>query len=124
VGFQPLDPSNATEFLNRIVAVFLSFTHIALPSYSTSIMEDSIVSLSGAEDVRPYRIHVSRARSHRVISKQNRRLTSEQVSSKYLELTRKKLELTRLPRELLLPRSREWDQGTPKSEIEPLIDFW
>jgi hypothetical protein len=46
------------------------------------------------------------------------------VSSKYLELTKKKLELTRLPHEILLPRSREWELGTPKSEIEPLIDFW
>jgi hypothetical protein len=48
----------------------------------------------------------------------------EQVSSKYLDLTRKKLELTRLPHELLLPRAREWEYGTPKAEIEPLIDFW
>lgn len=46
------------------------------------------------------------------------------VSSKYLELTQKKLELTRLPHELLLPKAREWEFGTPKSEIEPLIDFW
>lgn len=48
----------------------------------------------------------------------------EQVSSKYLDLTRKKLELTRLPHELLLPKAREWEYGTPKAEIEPLIDFW
>jgi hypothetical protein len=46
------------------------------------------------------------------------------VSSKYLDLTRKKLELTRLPHELLLPKAREWEYGTPKAEIEPLIDFW
>jgi hypothetical protein len=39
-------------------------------------------------------------------------------------LTRKKLELTRLPHELLLPPEREWENGTPKSEIEPLIDYW
>ncbi|PMD52871.1 alpha/beta-hydrolase, partial [Hyaloscypha bicolor E] len=55
------------------------------------------------EEIRPYKIH---------------------VSSKYLDLTRKKLELTRLPHELLLPRAREWEYGTPKAEIEPLIDFW
>ncbi|KAH7396353.1 Alpha/Beta hydrolase protein [Pyrenochaeta sp. MPI-SDFR-AT-0127] len=46
------------------------------------------------------------------------------VSAKYLELTKKKLELTRLPRELELPEQRSWDQGTPKSVLEPLLDFW
>jgi hypothetical protein len=53
------------------------------------------------------------------------------VSSKYLDLTKKKLELTRLPHELLVSTTRkrargngEWDYGTPKREIEPLIDFW
>jgi hypothetical protein len=29
-----------------------------------------------------------------------------------------------LPHELLLPKAREWEYGTPKAEIEPLIDFW
>lgn len=46
------------------------------------------------------------------------------MSSKYLDLTKKKLELTRLPHELLVPSGREWEFGTSKSEIEPLIDFW
>ena len=53
-----------------------------------------------------------------------RSLTSKQVSAKYLELTKKKLELTRLPRELELPDERIWEQGTPKSVLEPLLDFW
>ncbi|CZS89543.1 related to epoxide hydrolase [Rhynchosporium graminicola] len=68
-------------------------------------MESSIASLHGAEneEIKPYKIH---------------------VSTKYLDLTKKKLELTRLPHEVLLPRDREWEDGTPKSEIEPLIDFW
>ncbi|PVH79575.1 alpha/beta-hydrolase [Cadophora sp. DSE1049] len=68
-------------------------------------MENSIASLHAAEseEIKPYKIH---------------------VSSKYLDLTKKKLELTRLPHEVLLPRAREWELGTPKSEIEPLIDFW
>lgn len=66
-------------------------------------MENSTASIGMGEEVRAYKIH---------------------VSSKYLDLTRKKLELTRLPHELLLPRAREWEQGTPKREIEPLIDFW
>ncbi|KAI9744170.1 MAG: hypothetical protein M1818_002322 [Claussenomyces sp. TS43310] len=65
-------------------------------------MDESTISLSHADDIRPYRVH---------------------VSSKYLELTTKKLELTRLPHELLLPQSQEWEQGTPKSEVEPLVDF-
>ena len=66
-------------------------------------MELSTASISTGEEVKPYKMH---------------------VSSKYLELTQKKLELTRLPHELLLPKTREWENGTPKSEIEPLIDFW
>jgi len=49
---------------------------------------------------------------------------SMHVSAKYLELTKKKLELTRLPRELELPNERRWGQGTPKSVLEPLLDFW
>ncbi|KAF1834099.1 alpha/beta-hydrolase [Decorospora gaudefroyi] len=49
---------------------------------------------------------------------------SMHVSAKYLELTKKKLELTRLPRELELPDEKRWEQGTPKSVLEPLLDFW
>ncbi|KAJ4293409.1 hypothetical protein N0V90_008692 [Kalmusia sp. IMI 367209] len=49
---------------------------------------------------------------------------SMHVSSKYLDLTKKKLELTRLPRELELPEERRWDQGTPKAVLEPLLDYW
>ncbi|KAF8853784.1 alpha/beta-hydrolase [Acephala macrosclerotiorum] len=66
-------------------------------------MENSIAALNASEEIRPYRVH---------------------VSSKYLELTKKKLELTRLPHELLLPKAREWEFGTPKGVVEPLIDFW
>jgi len=45
-----------------------------------------------------------------------------QVSSRYLNLTKQKLEITRLPHEFDEPKSKDWWQ--PKSEIEPLIDFW
>lgn len=45
-----------------------------------------------------------------------------QVSSKYLQLTRQKLELTRLPHEGAGPPSKDWWE--PKSQVEPLIDFW
>ena len=45
-----------------------------------------------------------------------------QVSSKYLELTRQKLELTRLPHENSDPQSKHWWE--PKPIVEPLIDFW
>ncbi|KAF4628048.1 hypothetical protein G7Y89_g10102 [Cudoniella acicularis] len=82
-----------------------------------SEMEESLLSLppinrhgTGAHDdevVEAYKIH---------------------VSSKYLDLTRKKLELTRLPHEVLLKGNREgedsWEFGTPKRVVEPLIDFW
>ncbi|TAQ87248.1 hypothetical protein B7494_g4413 [Chlorociboria aeruginascens] len=78
-------------------------------------MERSIIGPSPPdEEVKSYKIH---------------------VSSKYLELTKKKLELTRLPHELFREErdeaaddeevtEREWGFGTPKSVIEPLIDFW
>ncbi|KAI9822630.1 MAG: hypothetical protein M1827_000349 [Pycnora praestabilis] len=46
------------------------------------------------------------------------------VSARYLGLTKNKLELTRLPHEILLPKEREWEYGTPKSVLEPLVDFW
>ncbi|KAF4989446.1 hypothetical protein FGRMN_9111 [Fusarium graminum] len=51
-----------------------------------------------AEEVQPYRLR---------------------VSSKYLDITRQKLELTRLPHE---PRSKDWWE--PKPQVESLIDFW
>ena len=45
------------------------------------------------------------------------------VSQKYLDLTKQKLELTRLPRD---PRNahRGYDFGVSKGDIEPLIDHW
>lgn len=46
------------------------------------------------------------------------------VSQRYLDLTRKKLDLTRLPRE---PRSRQaapWGFGVAKPDLEPIIDHW
>ncbi|KAL1645804.1 hypothetical protein SLS58_003688 [Diplodia intermedia] len=46
------------------------------------------------------------------------------VSSKYLELTKRKLELTRLPHELELPENRKWAYGPPKEVLEPLVDHW
>ncbi|KAL8306212.1 hypothetical protein RB600_008875 [Gaeumannomyces tritici] len=53
------------------------------------------------DEVKPYKIH---------------------VSSKYLDLTRQKLELTRLPHENAGPRSADWWE--PKPSVEPLIDYW
>ncbi|OIW30295.1 alpha/beta-hydrolase, partial [Coniochaeta ligniaria NRRL 30616] len=53
------------------------------------------------DEVKPYKIH---------------------VSTKYLDLTRQKLELTRLPHEGSAPKSEDWWE--PKPQVEPLIDFW
>ncbi|KAI3323037.1 alpha/beta-hydrolase [Xylariaceae sp. AK1471] len=67
-------------------------------------MEDNVApgdSAATVEEIKPYRIH---------------------VSSRYLNLTKQKLEITRLPHELDEPKSKDWWQ--PKSEVEPLIDFW
>lgn len=51
---------------------------------------------------------------------------SMHVSARYLGLTRQKLELTRLPRESGIPvrASERWELGTPKSVLEPLLDYW
>ncbi|KAI8965709.1 alpha/beta-hydrolase [Daldinia sp. FL1419] len=62
---------------------------------------EEAVPAGGADEIKPYRIH---------------------VSSKYLDLTKRKLEVTRLPREPSEPKSKDWWE--PKSRIEPLIDFW
>ncbi|UPX19675.1 uncharacterized protein EKO05_0009930 [Ascochyta rabiei] len=50
---------------------------------------------------------------------------SMHVSSRYLALTKQKLELTRLPRENeTLGPAEQWALGTPKSVLEPLLDHW
>jgi hypothetical protein len=50
---------------------------------------------------------------------------SMHVSSRYLDLTKKKLELTRLPKENeTLTQDEQWALGTPKSVLEPLLDHW
>jgi hypothetical protein len=77
------------------------------------------------DEVVPYSMHVSNA-----VSVQSIKLrfgcppTLVQVSSKYLELTKKKLELTRLPREIELGERRRWALGTPKSVLEGVLDHW
>jgi hypothetical protein len=74
-----------------------------------------------AEAITPYSMHVS---INLLQSFLDSFAKDQQVSSRYLELTKKKLELTRLPRELELPDDRKWEHGTPKSVLEPLLDFW
>lgn len=76
------------------------------------------------DDVKPYKIHVSPQRSTRepdrpVGTHADRTL---KVSTKYLDLTRQKLELTRLPHDIPRPRSSDW--WDPKPVVEPLVDFW
>lgn len=44
-----------------------------------------------------------------------------QIPTKHLDLTRQKLELTRLPREGSAPVPGAWQ---PKPLIESLIDYW
>ncbi|KAF3770687.1 alpha/beta-hydrolase [Cryphonectria parasitica EP155] len=53
------------------------------------------------DEIKPYKIH---------------------VSSKYLKLTKQKLELTRLPHEGADPPSEDWWE--PKPQVESLVDFW
>lgn len=49
---------------------------------------------------------------------------SMHVSSRYLDLTKNKLELTRMPREVGANDQEKWALGTPKGALEPLIDYW
>ena len=58
---------------------------------------------AGSTDVEPYSMH---------------------VSSRYLDLTKNKLELTRMPREVGKTDQEKWELGTPKGALEPLIDYW
>ncbi|KHO00296.1 epoxide hydrolase [Metarhizium album ARSEF 1941] len=44
------------------------------------------------------------------------------ISSRYLNLTRQKLELTRLPHDVPQAHKDEWWE--PKSTVEPLVDYW
>ncbi|KAH7033274.1 Alpha/Beta hydrolase protein [Microdochium trichocladiopsis] len=62
---------------------------------------DAAVAPGGADAVKPYKIR---------------------VSSRYIDLTRQKLELARLPHEGLVAKSSSWWE--PKAEVEALIDFW
>jgi hypothetical protein len=64
---------------------------------------DTTAALAGFEDIEPYSMH---------------------VSSRYLDLTKNKLELTRMPREANLTEQDRWGLGTPKDALEPLIDYW
>ncbi|KAI7783655.1 epoxide hydrolase [Diaporthe eres] len=57
--------------------------------------------VASGDEIKPYKIH---------------------VSSRYLDLTKQKLELTRLPHESTQPPSEDWWE--PKPQVEPLIDFW
>lgn len=64
-------------------------------------VEDAPADAGGADAVKPYNIR---------------------VSSRYIDLTRQKLELARLPHEGLVTQSSSWWE--PKAEVESLIDFW
>ncbi|KAI1498530.1 alpha/beta-hydrolase [Biscogniauxia marginata] len=68
---------------------------------ATEVGEAAATRNSATEEIKPYKLH---------------------VSSKYLDLTKQKLEITRLPHEGSEPKSEDWWE--PKSQIEPLIDFW
>ncbi|KAI1174024.1 alpha/beta-hydrolase [Nemania sp. FL0916] len=70
---------------------------------ASEIEEPAVVgeSSTAAEEIKTYRVH---------------------VSSRYLKLTKQKLELSRLPHELSEPTCKDWWQ--PKPLVEPLIDFW
>lgn len=56
-----------------------------------------------ANNIQPYRMH---------------------VSQRYLDLTKQKLELTRLPRDARGAQPQTYDFGVSKTDLEPLIDHW
>ncbi|KAI9832088.1 MAG: hypothetical protein M1826_002417 [Phylliscum demangeonii] len=55
------------------------------------------------EDVKPYRLH---------------------VSSRYLDLTQKKLALTRMPHGPDMIEDPTWLEGIPRGVLEPTVDYW
>ncbi|KAG8628258.1 hypothetical protein KVT40_004131 [Elsinoe batatas] len=72
------------------------------------------------EGIEEYRMHLS-IRGIPWQSDTNKR----QVSQRYLDLTRKKLELARLPKELSDDEDVNEDpHGVTKAQLEPLLDFW
>lgn len=84
-------------------------------------MDGSVANLVDPDEVKPYQIHVSSA----FPSPSRTTVTNPdpQVSSKYLDLTQKKLELTRLPHEVFA-RPADDPFVPPHTEVETLIDFW
>lgn len=46
------------------------------------------------------------------------------VSQRYLELTKQKLELTRLPRDAQGSQQHSYEFGLSKADLEPLVDHW
>jgi hypothetical protein len=79
----------------------------------------SAASSNVSSDIQPYSMHVSQLHYLR-----HAFADMAQVSARYLDLTKQKLELTRLPKEAALPEENPWALGTPKSTLEPLIDYW
>ncbi|KAH7633498.1 Alpha/Beta hydrolase protein [Sordaria sp. MPI-SDFR-AT-0083] len=63
----------------------------------------SDVQVAPGEEVKPYKIH---------------------IPTKHLDLTKQKLELTRLPHEGSGSGNKSQDWWEPKPIVEPLIDFW
>lgn len=74
---------------------------------------------SSEDEVKPYKIRVRRPRAS---AARPSSLTGWQVASRYLELTKRKLELTRLPHQIPEPRSNRWWE--PQPTVEDLVDFW
>ena len=94
------------------------------PAFGTSQPAEAAAAAPD-EEIKEYKIHVSfcdvfGGRSH--CRDANNNSEAIQVSSKYLDLTRQKLELTRLPRDIPDIGPTTW--WNPKSTVEPLIDFW
>ncbi|KAG9047949.1 hypothetical protein FS837_001133 [Tulasnella sp. UAMH 9824] len=46
------------------------------------------------------------------------------VSDELLEDLKKRLELTRYPHELDLPKGEEWSYGTPRNTVQELVEYW
>ncbi|KAI5811128.1 Alpha/Beta hydrolase protein [Peziza echinospora] len=47
------------------------------------------------------------------------------VPQSFIDLTTKKLELTRIPENVVtFPPGKEWDDGTPNDELRKLVDYW
>lgn len=112
---------SAPPFIPRLFSLQSLFVLASFPTCYRGCVE--VMPTAPNEDlteaIQPYSMHV-----RRLTVQVPNHVDLHQVSARYLDLTKRKLELSRLPRENPPPSHHLWCHGTPKSVLEPLLDFW